>query len=75
MEQLIEKARELGKKIADHERTKALKKSQETALEDPDANKLLEEYQEQAQKMQALQEQAFNSPWQRSIYCGWPVFP
>ena len=57
MQELIDMASELGKKIAANQRTKTLKKAQQAAQDDSDAGKLLEEYQAQAQKLQTLQEQ------------------
>jgi len=57
MEELIEMARKLGKKVAAHERTVLLKKAQEKVDADAGAAKLVEEFQQQAQKIQALEQE------------------
>ena len=55
MEQLIEMAKRLGRQIADHERTVLLKKAQKEVDQDPQAEKLVMEYQKQAEKIQQLE--------------------
>jgi len=55
MEQLIEMAKRLGRQIATHERTVMLKKAQKEVDQDPQAEKLVREYQEQAGKIQQLE--------------------
>jgi cell fate (sporulation/competence/biofilm development) regulator YlbF (YheA/YmcA/DUF963 family) len=57
MEQLIEMARRLGKKIAEHERTALLKKAQQQVNSDKDTAQLVEEYQKQVEKIHTLESQ------------------
>ena len=57
MEELIEMARGLGKKVAGHERTALLKKAQKKVNADPDAAKLIEEFQQQAQKIRTFEQE------------------
>ena len=57
MEHLIEMAKKLGEQIAAHERTALLQKAQQEINEDPEAIKLIEEYQQQAIKIQELEKQ------------------
>ena len=55
MERLIELAQQLGKKIADHERTTLLKQAQKAVNDDPDAVEIIQNYQNQAQKIHQLE--------------------
>ncbi len=55
MERLVEIARQLGKKIADHERTTLLKQAQKAVNDDPDAVEIIQNYQNQAQKIRQLE--------------------
>lgn len=55
MEKLLEMARELGRRIAAHERTVLLKKAQKKVHDDPMANELIRDYQDQAQKIRQLE--------------------
>jgi cell fate (sporulation/competence/biofilm development) regulator YlbF (YheA/YmcA/DUF963 family) len=57
MEKVIEMARQLGEKLARHERTLLLKQAQEAVNKDPVATELIKQYQEQAEKIQQLQEE------------------
>jgi len=55
MERLIELARQLGKRIAAHERTALLKQAQKTVNDDPDAGEIIQNYQKQAEKIRQLE--------------------
>jgi len=55
MERLIELAQQLGKKIADHERTTLLKQAQKAVNDDPDAVEIIQNYQNQAQKIHQIE--------------------
>ena len=55
MERLIELARQLGKRIAAHERTALLKQAQKAVNDDPDAGEIIQNYQNQAQKIRQLE--------------------
>ena len=55
MEQLIELARRLGRQMAGHERTSLLKTAQEKLQADSEANDLLKEYQQQAERISQLE--------------------
>ena len=55
MEQLIEMAKRLGQQIAAHQRTVLLKKAQKEVDQDPQAEKLVLEYQHQAEKIRQLE--------------------
>ncbi len=57
MEQLIESARQLGRKIAAHERTVLLNKAQKAVNEDSEAGGLIGEYQQQAEKIRKLEQE------------------
>ena len=57
MEKLIEMAQKLGRCIAVHERTVLLKKAQKMVDGDPQAGKLVEEYQQQAEKIHQLEQE------------------
>lgn len=52
---LIKLARELGRKMAEHERAQLLWKAQRAVNEDTEAIALLEDYQKQAEKIQKLE--------------------
>jgi len=54
MEQLIEMARHLGRRIAAHERTSLLKQAQKAVNEDDEAGGLIKQYQQQAEKISQL---------------------
>lgn len=51
MERLIELAQQLGRRIADHERTTLLKQAQQDVNDDPEAVKIVQDYQKQAEKI------------------------
>jgi len=55
MELLLEMARCLGAKIAEHERTSLLKTAQQAVNDDTEARELIMAYQEQAEKIQQLE--------------------
>lgn len=55
MERLIELAQQLGRRIADHERTTLLKQAQKDVNDDPDAVKIIQDYQQQADKIHRLE--------------------
>ncbi len=55
MNDLIKLARELGRKMAEHERAQLLWKAQRAVNEDTEAIALLEDYQKQAEKIQKLE--------------------
>jgi len=57
MEKVIEMARQLGEKLATHERTLLLKQAQKAVSADPAAIELIKQYEEQAKKIQQLQEE------------------
>ena len=57
MQELITMARELGKKLAAHERTAALKAAQKSINEDPQASQLVQDYQKQVEKIQKLEQE------------------
>ena len=57
MDQLIELANTLGRQIAAHERTTLLQKAQQAVDDDQATKELLTQYQQQAQKIQELQQQ------------------
>ena len=57
MEQLIALAERLGRQIAAHERTIRLKEAQKTASVDTEAHALIEEYQQQGEKIRQLEAQ------------------
>ena len=55
MERLIELAQQLGKRIADHERTTLLKQAQKEVNEDAEAIQIIQDYQKQADKIHQLE--------------------
>ena len=55
MERLIELAQQLGKRIAEHERTVLLKQAQKEVNDDADAVKIVQDYQKQADKIHQLE--------------------
>jgi cell fate (sporulation/competence/biofilm development) regulator YlbF (YheA/YmcA/DUF963 family) len=55
MEQLIEMARRLGRQIAAHERTTLLKKAQQEATADAEAQQIIKDYQKQVEKIKKLE--------------------
>ena len=55
MQELITMAQQLGKKLAAHERTAALKTAQKNLNEDPQASQLVQDYQKQVEKIQQLE--------------------
>jgi len=55
MERLVEIAQQLGKKIAAHERTTLLKQAQKAVNDDPEAVEIVQNYQNQAQKIHQLE--------------------
>jgi len=57
MDEILKLARQLGKLIAEHPRGKAFRQAQATLTEDKSAQKLLSEYNEQVQRMQAKEAQ------------------
>ena len=57
MDQLMELAQRLGRQIAAHERTTLLQKAQQAIDDDPPTKELLGQYQQQAQKIQELEQQ------------------
>ena len=57
MDEILELARRLGKLIAAHPRGSAFRQSQETLAKDEEAQKLLIGYNEQIQRIQALEAQ------------------
>jgi cell fate (sporulation/competence/biofilm development) regulator YlbF (YheA/YmcA/DUF963 family) len=57
MEELISMARQLGKKLADHERTAKLKAAQKSITDDPTASQLLQDYQKQVEKIHKLEQE------------------
>ena len=60
MEAIIEQAERLGKSIADSRQAQAFRAAQEQFDKDPDALELYKDYQEQSQKLAALE--AENKP-------------
>ena len=54
MEQLIEKAEQLGRALAEHERFKALMVARDVVTADEAARKLMTDYETQVEKMQQL---------------------
>ena len=57
MEQLIEMANSLGRRIAAHERTLLLKEAQKAVNEDGEAGGLIKQYQQQAEKIGQLEQE------------------
>jgi len=57
MQELIEMAQQLGKKLAVHERTDALKAAQKAINDDPQAGKLVQDYQTLVEKIQKLEQE------------------
>ena len=57
MEQLIEMASSLGRRIAAHERTTLLKQAQKAVNEDAEAGGLIKQYQQQAEKIGQLEQE------------------
>jgi len=57
MQDILDMARQLGQKIAQDSRTLNFKKAQQSLHSDPEADRLLKAYQEQAQKLQTLEKQ------------------
>jgi len=55
MDELISMARQLGKKLAAHERTAKLKAAQKAINDDPTANQLVQDYQKQVEKIHKLE--------------------
>jgi cell fate (sporulation/competence/biofilm development) regulator YlbF (YheA/YmcA/DUF963 family) len=55
MEDIIAQARELGKKIAAHQRTRDFMTAAKAVAEDQEAQKILMAYQEQVEKIRALE--------------------
>ena len=55
MEDIIAQARELGKKIAGHERTKSFMTAAKAVAEDKDAQAVLKNYQENIEKIRSLE--------------------
>ena len=55
MERLIELAQQLGKRIAAHERTHLLKQAQKAVSDDPEATELVQQYQQQFEKIHKLE--------------------
>ena len=56
MQELIEQAKKLGQMIADDQRTKSLKEMQEKLDNDQEAKTLLQEYQQQMEKIARLEQ-------------------
>jgi cell fate (sporulation/competence/biofilm development) regulator YlbF (YheA/YmcA/DUF963 family) len=54
MDELIRKAEELGRLLADHERFQALMSARDAVRADADARQLLRDYEAQVQKIQRL---------------------
>jgi cell fate (sporulation/competence/biofilm development) regulator YlbF (YheA/YmcA/DUF963 family) len=54
MEDLLRKAEDLGKSLAEHARFKALMAARDGVVGDPEAQKLLGGYQQQAEKVERL---------------------
>ena len=57
MDEILELARRLGKRIAEHPRGKAFREAQQALVEDSEAQSLLKEFNDQAQHLQALETQ------------------
>ncbi|MBN1436689.1 MAG: YlbF family regulator [Sedimentisphaerales bacterium] len=57
MDKLIELSRRLGRQIAAHERTVLMQNAQKALQEDPDARKLVEDFQKQAEKIHKLEQE------------------
>jgi cell fate (sporulation/competence/biofilm development) regulator YlbF (YheA/YmcA/DUF963 family) len=57
MQDIIALARQLGQKIAQDPRTAEFKKAQQELKDNPQADALLKTYQEQAEKLQKLQQE------------------
>jgi len=57
MDQLMELAERLGRQIAAHERTTLLQKAQQAVNDDQPTKDLLTQYQQQAQKIQQLEQE------------------
>jgi cell fate (sporulation/competence/biofilm development) regulator YlbF (YheA/YmcA/DUF963 family) len=57
MDDILGLARQLGKQLAEHPRTQALRAAQDALSADPEAQKLLTEFNAQAEKMETLAEQ------------------
>ena len=55
MEDIIAQARELGKKIAGHERTKSFMTAAKAVAEDKDAQAVLRNYQESVERVRSLE--------------------
>ena len=55
MEDIIAQARELGKKIAGHERTTGFMAAARAVAEDKDAQAILKNYQEQVEKIRSFE--------------------
>ena len=55
MEKLIELAERLGKMVAEHERTAKYKKAQQALKDDAEARQLVQEHQQQAEKIMNLE--------------------
>ena len=57
MQELIAMAQQLGKKLAAHERTAALKAAQKATNDDPETSTLVQDYQKQMEKIQQLEQE------------------
>ena len=56
MQDLLEQAKKLGQMIADDQRTKSLKDMQDNLDKDEDAKQLLQDYQQQMEKITELEQ-------------------
>ena len=57
MDEILELARRLGKRIADDPRGKAFREAQAALVDNAEAQKLLTEYNDQAHRIQSLEDQ------------------
>lgn len=57
MQELLKMAQDLGKKIAENERTVEMKTAQKAVAEDPDAKELVDRYQQHAHHLYQLEQQ------------------
>ena len=57
MEHLLELARQLGKKVAEHQRTVLLKQAQKAVDDDPKAVEIVQQYQQQVGKIHRLEQE------------------